>query len=213
MMTSATRTTDSGARRMNGRRMLRRGPSRRRVVIAIVVALVLLVAGPVVAALYSLTEDRVYGGQIDVLFMPGADRSDGAAEREMFTQQVLVRSPAVLEPVSPVVGVPLPELQEAVSVRVVEQSNVLRITVAGSDAVSATRAAQVVADEYVRVSARTSRGSRVDQLYRARPLATPLSPQPLRAAAAGAIAGVLVATCSALVLLRPRLVPREHGER
>jgi capsular polysaccharide biosynthesis protein len=211
MTAPITATKGSGVERQGGRRTVRRGASRRGLTV-IAVALILLVAGPVAASLYSLSQDRVYGGQIDVLFMPGADRSDGAAEREMFTQQVLVRNPAVLEPVAPVVGISLPDLQEAISVGVVEQSNVLRITVAGSDPVSATRAAQAVADEYVRVSARTSPGSRVDELYRARPLKSPLSPQPLRAAAAGAIAGMLAAACSALVLLRPRHLLREHGQ-
>jgi capsular polysaccharide biosynthesis protein len=207
MTTPLTRTRTGvgeapvGRSRAPGRRAARR-------VLAVLAVVTLIVATPALSAAYSLRQATVYGGSIDVLFSPAADRSDGAAQRQMFTQLVILRSPTVLEPVAPLLGTSVAQLEAAVDAEVVEQSNIVRITVAGSDPASATRAAQAIADEYVRVAPDTSPGSQVYELHDARPLDRPLRPDPVRAASAGAIAGILLGTLAALLLLRPRLARR-----
>jgi capsular polysaccharide biosynthesis protein len=95
-----------------------------------------------------LSQPRVYGAQADLIFNPGADMSDAAADRALVTQEVVLRSRTVLEPVAEATRIPVEGLKKALSVEVVNQSNVVRITVADRDADTARRVAQLIAEEY-----------------------------------------------------------------
>jgi uncharacterized protein involved in exopolysaccharide biosynthesis len=95
-----------------------------------------------------LSQPRVYGAQADLIFNPGADMSDVATDRGLVTQEVILRSRTVLEPVAEATRIPVEGLKKALSVEVVNQSNVVRITVADRDADTARRVAQLIAEEY-----------------------------------------------------------------
>jgi uncharacterized protein involved in exopolysaccharide biosynthesis len=104
-----------------------------------------------------LSQPRVYGAQTDLIFNPGTGLSDAAADRALVTQEVILHSNAVLEPVAAATGVPLPKLEKALTIEVVNQSNVLRITVADRDPDTARRSAQLIAEGYEqRASSTTS---------------------------------------------------------
>jgi uncharacterized protein involved in exopolysaccharide biosynthesis len=227
----------------------------------------------------ALSQPRVYGAQTDLIFNPGAGLSDAAADRALVTQEVILRSHAVLEPVAAATSMPLPRLEKALSIEVVNQSNVLRITVADRDPDTARRLAQLIAEGYERHASSTTSAvdqrsvsylegqlkdlaasladtqARADTLAAGRGTGTPISPeerqlrivaattqqrirsvqdqlvqaplkqleqpqseilvpahvledplkpQPIQAAAAGALVGVFVATAIVLVLFRPR---------
>lgn len=97
----------------------------------------------------SVAQDPVYGAETDVLYR--VPESSGArAERDLATQQVIAQGRSVLQPVAGDAGMPVEELQEIVSVEIVGQSDVLRITMAHPDPDRAVDLAQAVADRYVR---------------------------------------------------------------
>lgn len=110
-----------------------------------------LILGLAVGAGYGLSvaQDPVYGAETDVLYR--VPESSGArAERDLATQQVIAQGRSVLQPVAGDAGMPVEELQEIVSVEIVGQSDVLRITMAHPDPDRAVDLAQAVADRYVR---------------------------------------------------------------
>lgn len=118
-------------------------------VAAIVVCI--LAALPIV-----LRQPRVYGARADLIFSPEATMSDVATDRALVTQEVILRSRAVLEPVAAATGIPVERLEKALSVEVVNQSNVVRITVADRDAETARRLAQLISEEYEKRTAITT---------------------------------------------------------
>jgi uncharacterized protein involved in exopolysaccharide biosynthesis len=99
---------------------------------------------------FSLLQQRIYGAEIDILFDPGSDISDAAVERAFATQQVILRSPTVLQPVATANRIPVKDLEESLSIEVVERSNVMRLTVGNKNPTTAVTVAQMIADEYQR---------------------------------------------------------------
>jgi uncharacterized protein involved in exopolysaccharide biosynthesis len=128
--------------------------------VAIVVALIVLpTAG---AAALSAAEDPTYAAQVDVLYQQTATANAQSMERELATQQVLMQSRPLIDRAAATADVSGRELADAVTVEVVEESNVLRLQVADHDANRARVAAQAIGDEYiaaVREQAATSGGA------------------------------------------------------
>ncbi len=130
-----------------------RPPRRRMRPVMLAVMSVLIVAMFAGAALgYSQLQPTVYGAETDVLLTIRPDISDAAADRAMVTQTMVVQSPSVLQVVASRTGVPLAELQDAVSAAMISRSNILRITVADRDPARAVRIAEAVAGEYLRLA-------------------------------------------------------------
>jgi capsular polysaccharide biosynthesis protein len=110
---------------------------------AAAVATCTLVALPIM-----LSRPSVYGAQADVLINPRAGQSDAATDRALATQEIILRSETVLDPVANATGIPVRRLEKALSVEVVNQSNVVRITMADRDAATAQRLTQLIVEEY-----------------------------------------------------------------
>jgi uncharacterized protein involved in exopolysaccharide biosynthesis len=186
---------------------------------------------------YSLLQPTVYGAQADILLTAQPQLSDAAVDRAMVTQTMVVTSDPVLEPVASQAGMPLPRLRDEVSVEIVGRSNVLRITVGDGDRARAVRLVELITAAYLRapgsapapaVPLPAPGGSAAPNpatgdvgplivpsvLVPAAPLDEPLQPRPLRALAAGAILGLLVAAGVVALVLRPRaaLRPAPHRE-
>lgn len=227
---------------------------------------------------FSLVQQRIYGAEVDILFNPGSDMSDAAVERAFATQQVIMRSPTVLQPVATATRIAVKDLERSLTIEIVERSNVMRLTVANESRATAVTVAQMIADEYQRgftsggpnsperqtgplqqqikaladslpsMQARLERMARAREtsaspsaeerqlqttwvaavqrisnlqdrlteaqlgqtqsqatlLTRASPLERPLEPQPIRALAAGALAGLVVAAGAVIAMLWPR---------
>jgi uncharacterized protein involved in exopolysaccharide biosynthesis len=183
-----------------------RVPALRTVGITAAIIVAVFVLG---ALAFNLFQQRIWGAEADVLLSPGGDMSDAAVERAFATQQLILRSPTVLQPVANAAKIPIKDLDESLSIAMVNRSNVLRLTVANPDRATAVNLAQMITDQYRRGF--TSGGPQLGQgqlqatvLTRAHPLERPLEPQPLRALAAGAIAGLLIAAAAVAVMLWPR---------
>jgi uncharacterized protein involved in exopolysaccharide biosynthesis len=110
---------------------------------AAVVVICTLAALPIL-----LSRPSVYGAQADVLVNPRAGQSDATTDRVLATQEIILRSGAVLDPVADVTGIPVRRLEKALSVEVVNQSNVVRITVADRDPATAQRLTRLIVERY-----------------------------------------------------------------
>jgi uncharacterized protein involved in exopolysaccharide biosynthesis len=112
------------------------------------IAAAAVVTCTLVALPIMLSRPRVYGAQADVLITPRAGQSDAATDRALATQEIILRSETVLDPVADATGIPVRRLEKALSVEVVNQSNVVRITMADRDAATAQRLTQLIVEGY-----------------------------------------------------------------
>jgi uncharacterized protein involved in exopolysaccharide biosynthesis len=124
-----------------------RVPALRTVGITVAIIMAVFLLG---ALAFSLVQQRVYGAEVDILFDPGSDMSDAAVERAFATQQVILRSPTVLQPVATASEIPIKDLERSLSIEIVSRSNVMRLTIANRDRATAVTVAQMIADEYQR---------------------------------------------------------------
>jgi uncharacterized protein involved in exopolysaccharide biosynthesis len=92
-----------------------------------------------------------YGGRVDLLYLAPANAPLDARQRELATQQELLRSRAVLLPVAQATGVPLLRLERAVSVGS-GANDILHLTVADRNRDTAVTLAQAVARQYLRIA-------------------------------------------------------------
>lgn len=114
----------------------------------VVLPVVIIVAAAAGALLINFVRPPVYGAEAQILYRV-ADDSGARAERELATQQVILRGRTVLQPVAAEVGMSVEELQDRVSVEVVGGSDVLRLTAGDPDAGVAVEVAQAIAENYV----------------------------------------------------------------
>ena len=122
----------------------RTGGSLRGTVAAVAGVLVLsLTSAFVVSALQPTT----YGAQAEVYYE--VTGSSQEADLQLATQQVLLGSRGVLEPVADTYGITLAELSESQQVERVGDSQVLRLLVTGTDAGLTVQLAQDIVDSYV----------------------------------------------------------------
>jgi capsular polysaccharide biosynthesis protein len=168
------------------------------------------------ALAYSWTQPRVYGATADILLVARPELSDAAVDRALQTQEMVIVSPVVLQPVATDTRIPLAQLQRDVSAGIVGRSNVLRLSVRDRDPRRAVTVARLVTGEYITTPSGAATQSANDAppptrstlLSAARPLDHAVQPQPLRAVAAAAIVGLLVAVVVLTVLVRPRVLAR-----
>ncbi|MGH8902973.1 MAG: hypothetical protein ACRDYA_15210 [Egibacteraceae bacterium] len=189
-----------------------KGPRRHRPPVTIGIAAILAIGVVVVSALAAFSvssrQKRLYGAQTDIVFKPGPDLSDTAADRALNTQEVVSRSEAVLGPVSRAMQIPIKQIDKALTVEVVGQSNVVRLTVASLDPATAQTLTQMIADEYQKQIVAMSPGYTLSVLTPSHVLSDPLKPRPAQAAALGTLIGMFIAAGMILVLLRPWM-PRD----
>jgi hypothetical protein len=213
-----------------------RRPRRRLVATAVAVVVVTLFATGAVG--YSLLQPTVYGAQAELVLAPRAELSDAAVDRAMATQMMIAQSDPVLGRVANQAGMSLRRLRREVSVDLVGRSNILRLTVGDRSRERALSLARLTTNEYLKVATTAVNpagpgavgnpgatrgpvtGTGGDDrppitpilLSPASPLEAPLQPKPLRALAAGALLGLIVAAAAVIVLLRPRVLspPSRH---
>ncbi|MGH3922932.1 MAG: hypothetical protein ACRDTT_08710 [Pseudonocardiaceae bacterium] len=171
--------------------------------IAVIFAIGVVVVSALAAFSASSDQKPLYAAQTDIVFEPGPDLSDTAADRALNTQEVVPRSEAVLGPVSRAMQIPIKEIDEALAIEVVGQSNVVRLTVASLNPATAQTLTQMIADEHRKRITAMSPGYELLVLTPAHVLSDPLRPRPLQAAALGALVGVFIAAGMISVLLRP----------
>ncbi len=173
----------------------------------------LLILPPAGAAAWSYTQPASYASQVDLLHEPSDTSASDSIDRQLATHQVLLLRPSLLDDAAESVGRDPEQLTENVSVEIVEGSSLLRLQVVDPDRDRAERTAAVVADRYVGIAdllAPTSNIGRVRLVSPPTVLDEPVGPQPLRAAAAGALLG-LVLVLAFLALLRLRYKASKHS--
>ena len=155
-------------------------------------------AGGFVAADYA---DEVYAARSEIAFDLRSLDWD-SSERFLATQAVIARSRTVLKPIGAALSVDLKELEDHLEVATIGSSGVVRLQYASENGPLALDVVRALTDRYLaelRMFDKTeSTGHWV--LTRAFLLDDPIAPQPLRAAALGALAGLVVGV--AVVLLR-----------
>jgi uncharacterized protein involved in exopolysaccharide biosynthesis len=185
---------------------------RRRSWLAIAGVCALIVAVAVASALFAGTRGATeYGGRADIVYVAPASASLDARERGLATQRGLVTSRAVLDPVAAAQRVSRRALERAVSVEIGARDDLMHITVANPDRAVAVRLAGAVADSYLRLAddLRPQDGDATAEpaprlLSPAYPLDSPLSPKPLRLAAAGLLIGLALAAATAFAMTARR---------
>jgi capsular polysaccharide biosynthesis protein len=188
-------------------------------------AVILGVAVVVVSALaslwVSLRQTRLYGAQTDIVFDPGPELSDTAVTRWLLTQELVLRSGAVLGPVSNTTKIPIRDIERFLTIEVVGQSNVIRFMIANPDPGTALKIAQLITEEYKKQlpallpTINVQENSNVQLIRWAiltppHVLEEPVKPQPVQALALGALAGIFIAAGMILLLAWPRLARNDR---
>jgi capsular polysaccharide biosynthesis protein len=171
-------------------------------VIAAIAAVTLLLATTIAYEVSALGE-TVYGARAEVLFDRDSDAFFEWA-RDMETQRELLRSGVVLAPVAREARMSVDALDEALSVEVKGESDVLRLTVADPDAARARALAGSIAESYVRALAVPGSTDRARVVTPADVRDDPHEPKTLRAAAA-ALVVILILAGLVVALRHPRL--------
>jgi len=118
-----------------------------RLIVSLGVTFVVVSAGATLA--FDRLQQPVYGAQADVIFQPSGELSDFRAQRDVGTQPMILRSLAVMGPVSQSTGIPVDKLEKALTVDLPSQSDIVRITVADPDRATAERVAKAVTTQYL----------------------------------------------------------------
>ena len=129
----------------------RRGRGRRALLAAVIV---LLIVGPAaVAGWISARSEPTYAARAEVLFEDPAITDAQTMERAMTTQQLLLQSRQLVDAAATAVRRDRQELSEDLTVEVVEQSDLLRVTVEDTDDERALAATTALVQAYVDAAA------------------------------------------------------------
>jgi hypothetical protein len=137
--------------------------------------------------------DKVYAARSEIAF-DLRDLDWDSSERFLETQAVIARSRTVLSPIGTALGIPISELEAHLEVEKVGASSVVRLQYADKNGSLALEVVGALTNRYLAelraFGGRASTGHWV--LTPAFLLDAPVAPQPLRASALGALAGLLV---------------------
>lgn len=167
--------------------------------VALSICLIAVAAGGAYAV--SSVGEPIYAARSEIAF-DLRDLGWDSAERFLSTQPLIANSRAVLAPIAAAFGIPIGELEAGLSVETVGGSGVIRLQFAHPAGAVALEITRAITARYL---AELTAFDQVDPIRRwviteAFLLDEPILPQPLRAAALGAVAGLALA--AGVVLLR-----------
>jgi capsular polysaccharide biosynthesis protein len=121
-------------------------------------ALVLVLAGAALGYLVSLAVPTRYGAVTTIDYRIGGENTGDflRTDRNLTTQTVLLTSPNVLGPVAQQNGVSVDALTKGTKAEILEQSNIIQVTVTDETAESAVNLANAIAKQYIAVSTSSS---------------------------------------------------------
>ena len=173
----------------------------------LLIALLAVPAG--IAGAVSTTQPTRYAAEVELLHEPEDATTAESVDREMATHSVLMQRRPLVEESAAVAGRSAEALADDLSVEIVDGSSVLRVRVVDVDPDRARTALGDLVDRYLASADRLAAGSDIGRLRVLAPptvLDEPVGPQPLRAAAAGLLVGLLLVV-ALLGLLRLRRGP------
>ena len=118
----------------------------------ILVALILILLGTGAGLAGALALPKTYGARAEILYPIGQNQQGGdplRQERQLSTQLVFLKSRAVLGPIAQKQGMQYKELDENLSVEVLQTSEVIQVEAHGSTKESARQTLQAVVDGYL----------------------------------------------------------------
>ena len=173
----------------------------------------LLVLPTVGAAVWSAAQPSTYAAEVDLLHAPSDTSATDTIDRQLATHRALLLRRDGLDDAAEAVERDADELADNIGVEIVEGSSLLRIRVVDEDRGRAQQTAEIVAGQHVRVVDRLAPASNIGRVESVAPSTgrvDQVGPQPLRAAAAGALLG-LVLLLAFVALLRLRDRPSRHA--
>jgi capsular polysaccharide biosynthesis protein len=118
----------------------------------VLLALTIILLGTAAGLAAALVLPKTYGARAEVLYAVGQDQQGGdplKQGRDLSTQLVYLKSRAVLGPVATKEGRQFKDLDKAVSVEVLENSNVIEVEADGPTKLAALQTLQSVMDGYL----------------------------------------------------------------
>lgn len=118
----------------------------------ILVALILILLGTGAGLAGALALPKTYGARAEILYPIGQDQQGGdplRQDRQLSTQLVFLKSRAVLGPIAQKQGMQYKDLDENLSVEVLQTSEVIQVEAHGSTKESARQTLQAVMDGYL----------------------------------------------------------------
>src|SRR5918997_1329951 len=193
----------------------------------ILVALILILLGTGAGLAGALALPKTYGARAEILYPIGQDQQGGdplRQDRQLSTQLVFLKSRAVLGPIAQKQGMQYKELDENLSVEVLQTSEVIQVEQLTAGVLAGTATQIALNEARTQLTASVDREKaiqvRIDEINltgRSGPnaqlltppyvLPDPVSPQPLIAAGTGALVGLLVAGGVVAVGARRRTRP------
>jgi capsular polysaccharide biosynthesis protein len=196
LIESARRTTVASAATRRARAI----PSRSLPLELLLLGTVIVAVTTVGAYFVSAQGTKVYGARAEFLIHNDRFASDSAINRQIQTQSVLILSRAVLGQVATDLGMEINHLEKIATAEIIGESQVLRLLVADPDPNTASEIANAIAGEYLATASDLTRSlgdqrsqPEVDLVTEPYVLETPLQPDPMQGAAAGAMGGLVIA--------------------
>ncbi|MGH3899297.1 MAG: hypothetical protein ACRDTA_13860 [Pseudonocardiaceae bacterium] len=118
----------------------------------VMVALILILVGTAAGLVSALVMPKTYGARAEILYPIGQDQQGGdplRQDRNLSTQLVYLKSRAVLGPIAQKQGVPFKDLDENLSVKVLQTSEVIQVEARGNTQEAARQTLQAVMDGYL----------------------------------------------------------------
>ncbi len=125
----------------------------------VLLALTLILLGTAAGLAAALALPKTYGARAEILYNISPEQRGGdplRQNRELSTQLVFLESRAVLGPIAQKQGQQFKDLDEAVSVEVLENSNVIQVEAHGSTKLAAMQTLQAVMDGYLALAQQPS---------------------------------------------------------
>ncbi len=125
----------------------------------VLVALILILLGTGAGLVGALALPKTYGARAEILYPIGQDQQGGdplRQDRNLSTQLVFLKSRAVLGPVAQQQGRQFKDLDEDLSVKVLQTSEVIQVEARGSTKEAARQTLQAVMDGYLALAGQPS---------------------------------------------------------
>jgi uncharacterized protein involved in exopolysaccharide biosynthesis len=128
----------------------------------VLLALTIVLLGTAAGLAGALLLPKTYGARAEVLYSVGQEQSGDPLkqDRQLSTQLVLLKSPRLLGDIARKQGRQVKDLDEEVSVKILDNSNVIQVEADGSSKLAAMQTLQAVMDGYLALASQPTGATR-----------------------------------------------------